>query len=181
MKLSTLALTALLVLPAHQAMAQRHHGMHLEIEDVDGRDIARPGPRHSARDAHLAITTTDDAASLILTRDVVAMQLTDRTLRGMHAEMDRDAKKDDDGIFASMVASVVRGTVGNVLRRSLEVPIRDIRTVDYRGGRLLFVTEEGERLFEKTEINGTDLAASFSARDAQAFVREFRALKARTR
>jgi hypothetical protein len=181
MKLSALALTALFVLPAHQAAAQGHHGTHVEIKDVDGHDIARPGPRHSARDAHLAISTTNDAASLILTRDVVAMQLTDRTLRNMHAEMDRDAENDHDGIFASMVASVVRGTVGNVLRRSLEVPIRDIRTVDYRGGRLLFVTEEGERLFDKAEINGTDLTASFSPRDAQAFVREFRALKARTR
>lgn len=180
MKLSALALAALLVVPAHQAMAQRHHGAHLEINDVDGHDVARPGPRYAPRDAQLAISTTNDAASFILTREVVALQLTDRTLRDVHADMDRDTRE-ETGFFASMVASVVRSSVGSMLRHSLEVPIRDIRTVDYRAGRLVFVTEEGERIFEKAEINGTDLTASFSARDAQAFVREFRALKARTR
>ncbi|HYH80090.1 MAG TPA: hypothetical protein VEX86_09835 [Longimicrobium sp.] len=181
MKLSALAVAALLVIPAHQAVAQGHdHGeTRIEIGD-DGGHIARPGPRHSLRDAHLAITTTNDVASLVLTRGVVALQLTDRTLREIRADVDRDTR-DNDGIFASMISSVVRNTVGTVLRRSLEVPIRDLRTVDYRGGRLVFVTEDGDRLFEDTEVNGTDLTASFSARDAQAFVREFRALKARTR
>lgn len=182
MKLASLALAALLVLPAQQAVAQRHQDGHVQISDIDGGDVARPGPRHSLDDAHLAITTTDDAAALVLTRSVVALQLTDRTLRKVNTEMARDARDDDNhGVLASMIAGAVRGTVGNMLRRSIEVPIRELRTVDYRDGRLVFVTEDGDRVFEKAEVNGTDLTASFSPADARAFVREFRALKARTR
>jgi len=182
MKLASLALAALLVVPAHQAAAQRHDGAHVQIGDIDGGDVARPGPRHSLQDAHLAITTTDDAAALVLTRSVVALQLTDRTLRKVNDEMRRDARDDDnDGVLASMIAGAVRGTVGNMLRRSIEVPIRELASVEYRNGRLEFTTEDGERIFDRAEINGTDLTASFSPADARAFVREFRALKARAR
>jgi hypothetical protein len=184
MKLAALALSALLFVPAHQALAQRghdnDHGPRISINDIDGGDLVRPGPRHSLRNAHMAITTTDNTASFVMTREVVALQLTDRMLREVNREMDRDLNE-EKGMFASMVANVVRGTVGTVLRRSLEIPIDELRTVDYRGGRLVFVTEDGDRIFENAEVNGTDLTASFSPREAQAFVREFRALKARTR
>lgn len=179
MKLASLALAALLAIPTHQAAAQHH----VRINDVDGGDVARPGPRHSLDDARLAITTTDDAAALVLTRSVVALQLTDRTLRRVNDEMARDARSDDEnhGVLASMIAGAVRGTVGSMLRRSIEVPIRELASVDYRDGRLVFVTEDGGRIFDKAEVNGTELTASFSPADARAFVREFRALKARTR
>jgi hypothetical protein len=177
-KLRTLALGALILLPAQQAMAQGHHHSHVTINSDDDDSPARPGPRHSLRDAQIAITTTDNTASFVLTRSVVALQLTERALREI-----RDGDDDDreDGVFASMIASAVRGTVASVLRHSIEVPVSDLRSVDYRNGRLIFVTEDGERIFEDTEINDTDVTASFSARDAQAFVREFRAMKARTR
>ena len=182
MKLAALALSALLFVPAHEALAQRGHGHgpHVTINDIDGGDAVRPGPRHSLRNAHMAITTTDNTASFVMTREVVALQLTDRALREVGREMDRDTSE-EKGMFASMVASVVRSTVSTVLRRSMQIPISELRTVDYRDGRLLFVTEDGDRIFEKAEVNGTDLMASFSPREAQAFVREFRALKARTR
>ena len=78
MKLPVLALSALLLIPAHSAAAQRH-GTHIEINDDDhGSSPARPGPRHDLRDACFAMTTTDDVASLLLTRRVVALQLTER-------------------------------------------------------------------------------------------------------
>ena len=180
MKLATLALAALIALPAQQLAAQHHHAPRVHINGGDDSDVVRPGVRHTA-DARMAITTTNDAASFVLTRHVVALQLTDRTLRQIEVEMDRDARKENHGVFASMIVSAVRGTVGNVLRRSLEVPIRELRTVDYRNGRLIFVTEDGDRIFENVEIDDTDVTTSFRAQDAQAFVREFRALKARTR
>jgi hypothetical protein len=182
MKLAALALGALIALPAQHLAAQRDHVPQITIQDDDdnGSDVVRPGPRHSARDARISIRTTDDVASFVLTSGVVALQLTDRTLRHVDGEMEREVRK-ENGIFASMIVSAVRGTVTNALRRSLEVPIRDLRTVDYRNGRLVFITEDGERIFENVEIDDTDVTASFSARDAQAFVREFRALKARTR
>ena len=180
MKLATLALGALIALPAQQLAAQQDLTPHVRIDDNGDSDVVRPGARHTA-DAHMAITTTDQAASLVLTRRVVALQLTDHMLRRVDAEMAHESRRENNGIFASMIVSAVRGTVGNVLRRSLEVPIRDLRTVDYRNGRLIFVTEDGDRIFENVEIDDTDVTTSFRPQDAQAFVREFRALKARTR
>jgi len=182
MKLPVLALSALLLVPAHPAAAQRH-GTHIEINDGDhdsDRTPARPGPRRDPRDARFAMRTTNDVAWLMLTRDVVALQLTERSLR----EIDRDVDDDDDGdggFIGRFVSSVVRSSVRSVLSRSLQIPIDDLRSVDYRDGRLVIVTEDGERVFDQVEVNDTEVMESFSRRDAEAFVRQFRALKARSR
>ena len=178
MKPPALALSALLLMPAQAAVAQ-HDDVHIEIHDDTEDSPARPGPRRSLREAHFAMTTTDDVASLLLTREVVALQLTDRSLRRIREGDDHD--EENDGFLAQMISSVVRSTVHTVLRRSIEIPIADLRSVEYRGGRLILTTEDGERVFEEVEVNDTDVMESFSPRDAQAFVREFRALKARTR
>jgi hypothetical protein len=185
MKLPVLALSALLLIPAHSAVASaQRHGTHIEIDDGDHHDSpARPGPRHDLRDARFAITTTDDVASLLLTRRVLALQLTDHGLGRIGREMDED---DDDGdgdggFIGRMVASVVKSSVRSILRRSLEIPIDDVRSVDLRGGRLVITTEDGDRVFEQVEIDDTDVMESFSRRDAEEFVRQFRALKARSR
>lgn len=179
MKLRALALSAALLLPAHAVLAQ-HHGPRIQIGHHDNDDSpARPGPRHSPREARAYITTSDDVATLLLTRDVLAMQLTERTLQRIAREAgDED---DDDGFFGRLVANVVRSSLTSVLRHSIQVPIEDIRSVDYRGGRILIVTEEGDRIFDEVEVNDSDVMEHFSRRDAEAFVREFRALKARSR
>ncbi|MFL5542487.1 MAG: hypothetical protein ACJ8J0_26105 [Longimicrobiaceae bacterium] len=180
MKLPVLALSALLLLPAHPALAQ-HHGIHVEINDDDHDSDApvRPGPRRDLRDAEFAMTTTNDVASLLLTRRVLALQLTERALARIGRDMDEDG--DDDGIVARFVSSVVRSSVRGVLRHSLQIPIDDVRSVDYRGGRLEITTEDGDRVLEEVEINDTYVMESFSRRDAEAFVRQFRALKAARR
>jgi hypothetical protein len=180
MKLPVLALSALLLVPAHPAAAQRH-GTHIEIDDGDHHDSpARPGPRHDLRDARFAITTTDDVASLLLTRRVLALQLTDHGLGRIGREMDDD-DDGDDGFIGRFVASVVKSSVRSILRRSLEIPIDDVRSVDYRNGRLVITTEDDDRVFDQVEIDDTEVMESFSRRDAEEFVRQFRALKARSR
>ena len=180
MKLPVLALSALLLIPAHSAAAQRH-GTHIEINDDDhGSSPARPGPRHDLRDARFAMTTTDDVASLLLTRRVVALQLTERALADIGREMDDD-DDGDGGFIGRLVASVVKSSVRTVLRRSLEIPIDDVRSVDFRGGRLVITTEDGDRVFDEVEVNDTEVMERFSRRDAEEFVRQFRALKARSR
>jgi hypothetical protein len=180
MKLPVLALAALMLLPAHSAAAQRH-GTHIEINEDDHHDSpARPGPRHDLRDARFAITTTDDVASLLLTRRVLALQLTDHGLGRIGREMDDD-DDDDGGFIGRFVASVVKSSVRSILRRSLEIPIDDVRSVDYRNGRLVITTEDDDRVFDQVEIDDTEVMESFSRRDAEEFVRQFRALKARSR
>jgi hypothetical protein len=183
MKLPVLALSALLLVPAHAALAQGH-GIHIEINDDDhdsDNSRVRPGPRRDLRDAEFAMTTTNDVASLLLTRRVLALQLTERALDRIGREMDDDHDDGDDGVVGRFVASVVRSSVRGVLRRSIQVPIDEVRSVDYRGGRLVITTEDGDRVFEQVEINDTDVMESFFRRDAEEFVRRFRALKAARR
>jgi hypothetical protein len=185
MKLPVLALSALLLVPAHSAAAQQRHGTHIEINDDDHdshRSPARPGPRHDLREARFAITTTDDVATLLLTRRVLALQLTEHALGDIGRELEDDLDNDgDDGFVGRMVSNVVRSSVRTVMRRSLQIPIGEVRSVDYRGGRLVITTEDGDRVFDRVEVNDTDVTESFSRRDAEEFVRQFRALKARSR
>ncbi|HEU4457455.1 MAG TPA: hypothetical protein VFR81_30575 [Longimicrobium sp.] len=176
------ALAALSLVPAQHAAAQRTERHGIEIGSLSEDAPARMGPRRDAREARLAITTTNDVVSLMLTGDVVAMQLTERTLRQVSGEIERDAAEEDDGGFLGrMIGSVVRNSVSTMLRRSIEYPVSELRSVDYRGGRLVFTSEEGEEIFEDVEVNDTRMVESFSPADARAFVREFQAIKARTR
>jgi hypothetical protein len=175
------ALAVLSLIPAQNAAAQRTERHGIEIGHLSEELPARMGPRRDAREARLAINTTNDVVSLLLTGDVVVLQLTDRTLRRLSGEMARDAGDEGDGFIARMIGDVVRSSVSTVLRRSVEYPVSELRSVEYRGGRLVFTSEEGEVVFEDVEVNDTKMVESFSAADAQAFVREFQALKARTR
>lgn len=182
MKRTLLALAAALcILPAHDLLAQGRHENReprVEISDLDRDSPGRVGPRRDLDDARYAITTTNDVASLLLTRDVVALQLTDRQLRQIRGEIEEDAANErEDGLLARMIANVVRSTVGSMLRKSIEISVDDLRSVEYRGGRLEFTTTEGERVFEQVEIDDTEVMEHFSPADAQAFVREFRAVK----
>jgi hypothetical protein len=188
MKRSLIALAAavLCVAPAQHAAAQDHdhdRGLRIQISEGDHDSPARVGPRRDPADARFAIRTSDDVVALMLTRDAVAMQLTDRGLRHVRGEMERDmeAEHGDDGVLARMIQSVVRTSVGSMLRRSIEYPVSELRSVTYERGRLVFVTEDGEEVFDQVEVNGSDVMEGFSAADARAFVREFHALKARTR
>lgn len=179
MKLFVFAAAAALTLslaPMHQAQAQTH-GPRIEI---GGDSPARLAERHDPRRARIAITTTDQVASFVLTPRVVALQLTDRGLRDVRREIDRDIA-DEKGFVARLIANTVRNTVTSFLDRSIEYPVSELRDVQYRDGRLVFVTEDGERIFQDVEINDTDVAAGFRPADARAFVREFRAVKAQAR
>lgn len=185
MKLFLAAVAALTLASAPAtAVAQDRHHSHANVEINDDADDspARPGPRHDPRDARMAISTRGDEVSLILTDEVVAMQLTERTLRDIRRDMDEDEDNDkSDGFFARMVSSAVRGTVHSMLRRSMEVPVRELRSVEYEDGRLVFTTRDGERVFEHVKVNDEEMMDSFSPAEARAFVREFRAVKARHR
>jgi len=49
--------------------------------------------------------------------------------------------------------------------------------VRYRDGRLILVTEDGDRIFEDLDINDHEVLEGFAEHDARAFVREFRRVK----
>ena len=177
---AALLLLPLLAVPARAVEAQ-DHGTRVSVSTGSDDDSpGRIGPRRHPRDARAAIATRDGKVALLLTRDAVAMQLTDRGLREIGRDMDEDGDE-EDGFLAGIIQAAVRSSVTTMLKRSVEVPVSEIRDVEYRGGRLVFTGEDGERVFDHVTVNDTDVMTSFSDADARAFVREFRRLKAAAR
>ena len=177
---AALLLLPLLAVPARAVSAQ-DHGTRVSVSTGSDDDSpGRIGPRRDPRQARSAIATRDGRVALLLTRDAVAMQLTDRGLRDIGRDMDEDVR-DEDGFVAEIIQAAVRSSVATMLKRSVEYPVRELRDVQYRGGRLVFTSEDGERVFENVSVDDTDVMESFSEADARAFVREFHRLKASRR
>lgn len=174
MKLAPVLLALLVLLPSAPALA-RDTGC-VRVSHFDCDDPLRWAARHDDRDARLAITTEDGKVTLLLTDRVVAMQLSNRTMRKLDRELHRARHEDDDddGPLADAIRTAVIGTVRSVLDHSAECSVREIRDVRYERGRLVIVSRDGERLFEKLEVDDDDVLESFAPADAAAFVREFR-------
>lgn len=173
------ALLALAALP-RVGMAGDHVTFHSNGCDAPMRWASR----HDPHDAHIAITTEDGDATLLLTDRVAAMQLSDQALdrvrRKLRREEDQDRGEDVMGLGGA-IRTVVFTAVRELLDHSAELPVRDLRDVDYSDGRLHFVTTSGREAFEGIDVHDRDVVASFRERDAMAFVREFHRLKAPTR
>jgi hypothetical protein len=92
--------------------------------------------------------TEDRAAALVLTRDRVAVQLSDRALRDFDREISREKDDEDGGVIADAIKGAILGSVRALLDHSLECPVEDLRDVRYRDGRLILITEDGDRIFE---------------------------------
>ncbi len=177
MRTALLALLGLTLVSAPAARAGSHELCRFESSCCDRP--ARWAERYDERDARVAITNREGQVTLLLTRDVVAMQLSDRTLRHIRRELRHDHGEDDDNAFAQAIKAAVAASLGSILNHSAECPIRDLKDVDYRDGRLVFITNDGRSIFESVEIDDEDALRGFSASDARLFVKEFRRLKGR--
>ncbi len=138
----------------------------------------RWGPRHEPRSRQFEVLTENGKASLVLTREVVALQLSDRTMHKVDREL-RRKDREDDGPIGEVIRGAVLGGVRALLDHSAECDLRDVRSVRYEAGRLVFIGTDGHRLFERLEMNDDDVLEGFSERDALAFIREFRLARAR--
>jgi hypothetical protein len=96
-------------------------------------------------------------------------------------KLQREAREHEDEPLASAIVSAVVGSVRSLLDHSAECPIRDLASVEYTGGGLVFTTEDGDRVLQGIDIDDDDVMREFSERDARAFVREFRKLEERGR
>jgi hypothetical protein len=170
----TLLLAALL--PAGAASAHDHH---VNIGSCEVRAPLEWGARHDLARARFAMLTEDRAVALVLTRDLVAIQLSDQTFREIDREIAHEKNDEGDGVIAEAIKGAVLGGVRAMLDHSLECPIEDLRDVRYREGRLILITEDGKRILEDLNINDHEVLAGFDEHDALAFVREFRRAKER--
>ena len=160
-----LALCALVLLLAATALyAGDKKGISISFSSEDSR--TRMAPRHDVRDARLAITNRDDSVSLLLLHDVVAVQLTDRALANI-------STKDDAGLVEEMLAAGVRVA----MRKAIEYPIANIRSVEISNGALVLTNDKNEPVFKEVKVNGKDVLHDFAIGDAARFVNAFRAAK----
>lgn len=139
---------------------------------------ARLASRHDTHAARLAITSEDGNATLLITNDVVALQLSDRTFRRIDRRL-RDEEDEDQDALGAAIKSAVFSSVRSMLAHSAECRVREIRSVSYQDGRLVFLTENGRYVFGGAHIvdDDEDTLDSFSERDAVAFVAEFKKVK----
>jgi len=178
MRTAVITLMLAMLLPAGAAFAHDHH---VNIGSCEVREPLEWGARHDLARARIAILTEDRAATLVLTRDRVAIQLSDQTLRKLDREIAREKDDEDGGVIADAIKGAILGSVRALLDHSLECPVEDLRDVRYRDGRLILITEDGDRIFEDLNINDHEVLEGFSEHDALAFVREFRRVKERSR
>jgi len=138
----------------------------------DGDDpLAEMGPRRNARDARVAIRSRDRSTVLLMTNDVLAVQLSDHAL----AQMKADGNEENPGFLEELLLAGVK----IALSKSIEYPLASIRSVDYQNGRLRIVSDQNKVVFHKLRVNGTDVLADFSRTDALKLVSAFRAHRAR--
>jgi hypothetical protein len=168
---AALALTVAQAAPVHARCT------HFTASSLDCEAPARWSARHDARDARLAITTEADNATLVLTDRVVAVQLSNRIMHKVNRKLRNEQRDDEDNFLAQTIKTAVLGSVQNLLDHSAECSIRNLSDVDYRHGRLVFITENGGQVFENMNIDDANVMRGFSESDARAFVREFRRLK----
>ncbi len=160
--LATLALALLLSAPA--MAGEKKDGISVSFDSDDSR--TRFAQRHDARDARLAVTTRNGTAVMLLTSEVVAVQLSDATLTKV-------ATKEDANFLEELIVSGVRLAV----RKSVEYPIANIRSAEVKSGVLVLTNDQGKPVFDNIKVNGENVARSLSASDAARFVSAFRAVK----
>ena len=142
MKRFALVLALLALLPASRSMAGGRCCSDYPslVGDCDGpTHFVR---RHDTSTARLAITTQDGDAVLLLTDQVVALQLTDKTLHRVGHEL-KDESDDFDNALGHAIKTAVVEVIRDLLDHCAECQIRDLRDVDYHDGRLVFTTVDG--------------------------------------
>lgn len=176
MKLAVAVLLLMAVVSAAPALAHETRGVRLDRLDCD--EPLRLSARRDARDARIAITTEDGKVTMVLTDRDVAFQLSDRTLHKVDRELRRARHEDDDdGVIGEVIKTAVITSVRAALEHSAVYPVRELRDVRYEDGRLVFVARNGDRLFERFEVDDDCVLEAFSPGDARAFVREFHRLR----
>lgn len=139
-------------------------GISISFDSDDAN--TRLAPRHTTRDARVAIGTRNGAATMLLTNDVVAVQLSDSTLAKIET-------KDDANFFEELVVAGVRMAV----RKAVEYPVANIRSAEVRDGVLVLTNDQGKPVFGEIKVNGSIVTRDFSPADASRFVNAFRMVK----
>lgn len=121
----------------------------------------------------ITITSAENAVTMSLTGSAITMKLSDAVLAEVHSEIEADRDVSAPG-WASALARFVTGSVEKLLRSSIEYPLADIDSIEYREGALAFTYKKQHLVtFEdvRISVNGTrkQALACFRPDDARAF------------
>ncbi|HEV7923037.1 MAG TPA: hypothetical protein VGR02_19810 [Thermoanaerobaculia bacterium] len=156
-----------LLLSATAALAaEKKQGISISFDSNDAR--TKIAARHVARDAKLAVGTRNGAAVVLLTNDVVAVQLTDAVLARIEPKSD-----------ANFIEELVAAGVGVAVRKAVEYPVANIRSAEIRNGMLVLTNDDGKPVFADLKVNGENVTHDLATADAAKFVNAFRAIKTR--
>jgi hypothetical protein len=131
----------------------------------------------------LTITSTSEGVELVLTDTTVSMKLSDTIQQQAQREMQQDLQTDPDvqkGGLAARFSRFVTTAVEGLLRHTIEYSIRDIASVAYEDGGLVFTYSKKQAFsFEIVSVDGKPALKAFAEADARAFVQRFTEVKAR--
>lgn len=180
MKFLAVGLLVLALSPAGAALAKQSDDCpNVTIRGGCCDPPVRWAERWDRGEARRAITTQDGAVSLLIDDREVALQLSDRAMHKIGRKLHQQAENADENPIGQALKDAVLTVVRSMLDHSIECRVRDLRSVDYRDGRLELITNDGDRLFEKIEVDDRDVLESFSPADARDFVSEFQRVKHR--
>jgi hypothetical protein len=129
----------------------------------------------------LTIKSEQNAVELVLTDTEVSMKLSESVLKEAQSEMKQDLQNDSDvqkGGLAGRFGHFIAHAVDTLLHQTIEYPIADIESVEYRDGGLVFTYRHKHTLsFETVRVDDKSALKSFSESDARAFVEKFNQIK----
>ena len=157
---------ALMLFATAAFAAEKNDEVSVSFSSDDPR--VRLASRHVAGDARMAVPTRNGAAVVLLTRDVVAVQLSDAAVAKIET-------KKDAGFFEEMVVAGVRMAVS----KAVEYPVAHIRSAEIRDGALVLTSDQGKPVFDEIKVNGEIVTRSIAIGDAAKFVKAFRAVKSK--
>ena len=167
--MKTIAACALLVLlpcTAVSASDTKKPGVTLSFNSDDSR--TKLAPRHTASDSRIAITSRSGSTVLLMTNDVVAIQLSDATI-------DKIRSSGEEGFLEELIVSGVRFA----MRKAVEFPLAGVKSIEVRDGMLHVTSDQNKPVFDNVKVNGSDVFRDFSPADATRFANAFRAIKRR--
>jgi hypothetical protein len=132
------------------------------------------------QEGDVLITNQDSSVDLAAVGDRVVMKFSERVATKIRSDLDTTKVESGNSIGASIERAVKRGVSKGIMRR-VEVPIGDIDSVTYTGGRIRFAYRVKPGLsFENFKVDhNRPVLETFGANDAERFVQAVRRRQAR--
>ena len=133
--------------------------------EIDGEAI----PRLMLSSGIDHIVNNEGNIALILTHQSLVIQLTNEGLDAISNEISKTEKDEDSSLLGDFFRSVLSTSLYNLLDHGIAIPLKDIKSAEYKGGELRIYTRNNEILFEDFDMNDKDLIDDFKRSDAMRF------------